>query len=204
MPGCDWTSERAVVPLSPPRPRPGPRRLPPWLVLALALIAPGAGAVPVTASLDAATAAYVYNLIKFTRWPEAITEGLAAWRVCIRTGPALARQLEELAGRTAQGRPLEIVRLAPGAPPGPCQVLVLQDLTAAELRALLRRARRLPLLTVTTDRETPTSGQVVRLYLEGRRIRFDIDLAAASRAGLGLSAKLLGLAQRVIRPEAGP
>ena len=64
-------------------------------------------------------------------------------------------------------------------------------------RRLLRAARDRPILTVGEDDRFLHEGGIIAFRVVDRRVRFDVDLAHARRAGLRLDVQLLRLARQV-------
>jgi hypothetical protein len=75
-----------------------------------------------------------------------------------------------------------------------CRILVLGDSPSPDLDAVLDAAHRAGVLTVGIW-DQPREGAVIRLYREGKRVRFDVDQTLARDAGLRISSKLLNLAR---------
>ncbi len=76
-----------------------------------------------------------------------------------------------------------------------CQILFLGKAAAAELPHGVAGQ---PVLTVT-DRSRGGSGGIIQFVMQGSRVRFAVDIAAANSAGIQISSKLLGLAVEVAR-----
>ena len=92
----------------------------------------------------------------------------------------------------------EVVRRLSGpAVPGECHVLYAGHASERRLQDALAAMRGQPVLTVT-ERGQAGPGGVIRFLLQGGRVRFAIDKAAAQANGLSISSKLLSLAS-VIR-----
>jgi len=53
------------------------------------------------------------------------------------------------------------------------------------------------MLTVGEGDDFPAAGGVIGLVIEDNKVRFDVNLEAAERAGLKISSKLLKLARNV-------
>jgi len=62
----------------------------------------------------------------------------------------------------------------------------------------LARARSLPILTVGEVDQFAENGGAIRFCTEENKIRFEVNLDAAGKAGLKISAKLLALAKTVL------
>jgi hypothetical protein len=94
------------------------------------------------------------------------------------------------------------VKPAPGpADPGACDVLVIEASETGSLPRLLDTLVRQPVLTVGDTEGYGQRGVMVNFYLDQSRVRFEINLAAARRAGLRISSQLLKLA-RIVEPAA--
>jgi hypothetical protein len=148
-----------------------------------------ASGAPPGAGEQAVKAAYVYNFIKFTDWPaEAFTDAISLV-ICTDAQGELSEALGSLQGRKAGGRSIEVRRLPEQGLDG-CQVALL-DTTDNAARCDTPH----PVLTITTFYQ---QGAVIYLFLDGNKLRFSIDLGAARRAAIKLSAKLLSVAAEVI------
>lgn len=176
-------------------------RLSARLLLCTALAAaalPGGSAGAERVDEDILKAGFVLNFAKFTDWPaEALENG--ELRICSIGIEPLSGQLTALRGRHAKGKELN-VRL--GAPPSEwhrCHVLFMD---AANHHFVLGTTRRLGLqavLTVGDGDGFVQAGGMIGLKLQAGRIRFDVNLEAARRAGLVLSSRMLTLADQVLQ-----
>lgn len=139
-------------------------------------------------------AALLYNFALFTEWP-ALPD--ATFNLCLYGTDPFGAATEALTRRTLQGRPIQIWRPRQLTEIGACHLLYISPQALPELELLLSITRSQPILTIADQIEPGTYAPVIRLKLEQRRIIFDIDLAAANRAGLRLSSKMLRLANHV-------
>jgi hypothetical protein len=170
------------------------RRRPACLGVAACLAAllawPGARAdiAPPVAPESELKAAFLVNFILFTDWPRDVDA--PEYRICIfgGTAPAFAR----LESRSVRGRPLRVMDNPAPAQWRHCQVMYATD--AAAGREAWQAAVGQPILTVSEGHDAPG---MLRLFVEGGRVRFAADLDAARAAGLTFSSKLLRLAREV-------
>ena len=135
-------------------------------------------------------AAYLFNFARFVEWPPTARSGPLTLCVAERNvfGETLA---ETIAGETLEGRPLATrVILEPTAG---CHVLFVPRGAAAA--PYLRAAQGTPVLTVGETAGFLETGGVANFILEGTNVRFEISQAAADRAGLRISSRLLRLAR---------
>ncbi len=142
-------------------------------------------------------AGFVLNFAKYVEWPVTAPVG-GELRIC-GVGPhPLSGKLAELQGRQVQGREVR-VRIS-GRPDDwrGCHILFLPAEEALRAEALLRTVGTSPVLTVGDGADFARDGGMIGLKLRFGRIRFDINLGAARRAGLNFSSQLLKLADEVI------
>ncbi|MCB1800819.1 MAG: YfiR family protein [Gammaproteobacteria bacterium] len=158
------------------------------LWLGLGLVAPALAAPP-GASEEAVKAAYVYNFTKFTEWPDSAFTADDALVICTDAEGELATAMHSLHGRKAVGRSVQVRKLPEQGLEG-CQVALLDSRDNAE-----RCDTGLPVLTITTFNQP---GAVMRLFIQGSKLRFAIDLGAARRGSIKLSSKLLSVAAEVV------
>lgn len=145
-------------------------------------------------SEDEVKVGFVLNFVKYTTWPPGSDEGQLV--ICADRPLALSGQLDLLNGRQVVGRTVQV--RAPVRPSDwrNCRVLVIEGdvLQAAEgMRAIATT----PVLTISDEPGFIAAGGMISLKLRAGRVRFDIDQAAARRAGLTLSSQLLKLADEV-------
>lgn len=143
-------------------------------------------------------AAFLYNFTKYIEWPPAAFAGASdPFRVCVLADETFTRSVSNfIADETVQGRKIQLI--APRVPDlARCHILFVGQEAGARARAVLAATSGRPVLTVG---ETPgflEQGGVVLFHVEDQRVRFDLHLQAASRAGLTVSSKLVRVARYV-------
>ena len=143
-------------------------------------------------------AAYLYKFASFVQWPDdAFASTSDPLQICIVGIDSIASlATEAAAGQTVGARSISVRPMTrPPAPDTPCHVLFVER-GAEGAAAALQEARGRPILTVTEAADTRVQG-VINFVLDGNRVRFEIDLEAASQNGLVISSKLLSLAVKV-------
>jgi len=80
-----------------------------------------------------------------------------------------------------------------------CQVLYLPDAEAGRAESSLRGLGSAPVLTISDQAGFVQAGGMIGLRMDDNRVRFDVNLLAAQRAGLTLSSQMLKLAGQVLR-----
>lgn len=163
-------------------------------VLAALVVAPAAALEEQDVSLPSLKAAFLANFAKFTTWPDDALPPGRVFTFCISGDNAVAAALEQsIKGRPAQ-EPVGVVVVTVDTSLRGCQVLYLGGLKPKDVRRTLEPLKGLPIFTVSDADGFADQGGVTQLRVERGRMRFAINPAAAQRARLLLSAKLLSLA----------
>ncbi len=140
-------------------------------------------------------AAFVYHLPRFTEWPPAAIAAGSPFSLCVLGDASTAEAFERtLKGRDYGGRPIVVSRLAPGAPALACHALYIAQGTT-RVESVLAEVRDRPVLTISDLDGFTKLGGITQLYFDQGRLRLFIDIAAANRAGLKISARLLQLSK---------
>jgi hypothetical protein len=143
-------------------------------------------------------AAFVSKFPEFTEWPESALNGRNSIDLCVtRPNPFGAALAELIEGERLRGRLLRTRTVDEPSDVGTCQLLFISAAPAAARRAMLARAAMLPLLTVGDYPGFLDEGGMVHLRLVDGRVRFDVNVDAAERAGVRLHSQLLRLALSV-------
>jgi hypothetical protein len=147
-------------------------------------------------------AAYLFNFTKFIEWPDAAFDGgrSFAFSICVAGrnpfGPALSATL---VGETAAGLPLAARVVNAGGAAG-CHVLFVP--AGVPAGPYLRGVGKAPVLTVGESPGFLAQGGAINFVIDGGRVRFEINQAAAERAQLRISSRLLQLG-RGNNPQGG-
>lgn len=146
---------------------------------------------------DRLKAAYLYNFAKLTYWPGPDTsdEGPASQLIiCSLASEELTQALKEVADKPVQGRTVQVVGLGLKSRADFCQMVFID---AHHARSWFRYAhqQRPGQLLVGESEDFIEQGGIVRFYLERDKLRFEISLENANRAGVQISSRLLKLAR---------
>jgi len=142
-------------------------------------------------------AAFLVKFPQFVEWPAAALEGRRTVDLCVLGPVPFGSVLDELtAGEKLDGRPFAVRRVDATAVRS-CQVLFLSEATGAR-ESVLRALATVPVLTVSDAPRFLDEGGIIQLHVVAGRVRFNISVSAATRAGLRLNAQLLQLADRVV------
>jgi hypothetical protein len=144
-------------------------------------------------------AAYLYNFAKFVEWPaDAFAGPNAPLRICVLGQDPFAGDLEQItAGKTVNGRTIQVDHVPEVSQARTCHIVFISSAKNDEIRRTLEGLRGASVLTVGDAKDFVALGGIINLVLEDSRIRFEVNLKAAERERLKISAKLLSLARLV-------
>ena len=170
--------------------------------LALPLLLAVAGTASAAEDLELKVkAAFLFNFAKFATWPAAkVGAPDAPLYLCVHGAGPIGRVLEDtVRGRTIDGHAIEVLQSARAEELRRCHVVYVATTEPARIAADLAALSNHGVLTVHEAAEAQSAG-VVRFFLtDGGRVRFEINVTAASREQLALSSKLLEVSQVVNR-----
>lgn len=144
-------------------------------------------------------AAYLYKFAGHVEWPPAAyADATAPFTIGVVGAGDIAEELARLkTGRSVNERPVEVRVLKAGEYARGVQLVFVGGGDGAQLRRLLEPFKAAPTLTVSDVPGAIEAGSVINFVLVDNRLRFEVSLANAERHGLKVSARLLGVAQRV-------
>ena len=146
-------------------------------------------------------AAYLYNFGKFVRWPEGAAAGSAnTFFICVIGKDPFGKSLDAtLEGASWKGKPVIAKRITSVDQAADCQVLFIPASEAEQWSQLQPTLQKLPILTVSDAPRFARRAGMIEFLLSENRVRFEVNLEAAEKAGLSLSSQLLKVAIRVRR-----
>jgi hypothetical protein len=147
-------------------------------------------------------AAFLYNFAKFVEWPAgAFEKPQTPYSICVLGPDPFGEDLDIAATENVQGRRMMVRRLSDVKAATGCHILFVAPSERRKLGAILEALGKFPTLTVGEDEEFTRAGGCLRFYLLGNTVRFEINMQAAERAHLKVSATLLGVARVVGKPS---
>lgn len=168
-----------------------------------ALLALAASIVPAAAadvgSERGIKAAFVSKFIGYVEFP--VRAGAPAPLVIGVVGADdIAAELARIVGgRGINGRPVSVRTIAPGERLDAVDVLFVGLGESDRAERLLRTAAAEGILTITEFDRALRQGSVINFRIVDERVRFEVSLAAAEKANLKLSSRLLSVAYFVDR-----
>ncbi len=144
-------------------------------------------------------AAFLYNFAKFVDWPpqafkspsEPIVIGV------LGKNPFGAALADEVAGKTLGGRAFQVREVVNGQQASLCQIVFVSASERRRLGSLFTLIGNSAVLTVGETDNFNAEGGIINFKIEGGNVRFQINMEAARKQQIRISAKLLSLAEIV-------
>jgi hypothetical protein len=164
-------------------------------MLCVAFATGGSAAAADGYSEDAVKAAFLYRFAGYVEWP-AETTADRSFTIAVLGADGVARELAHLLpGHSIKNRPAQVKTIRSVRELGDARILYVGPGHNSEL-SLTGIASR-PVLVVTDNDGGLDQGSEINFLLLERRLRFEVSLSAADRAGLKISSELLSVAVRV-------
>lgn len=146
-------------------------------------------------------AAFLYNFAKFVGWPkETFESNSASLRLCVLGDDPFGGALDAvLKGRKAQGRGFDLLFGAEVTDPSICHIAFVPAARDVNVAQILQDLQGDGVLTVGESEKFFEEGGIIRLYLDEKKVRFDVNIGRADVEGVKVSSQLLKLARRVTK-----
>jgi hypothetical protein len=147
-------------------------------------------------------AAFLYHFAQFIQWPSNAFENPTSPMVIAILGdnPFGGGLEKAVSGKSINNHPLTVREIrSPTEATNSCHLLFISSSEKKRLPEILTALRGTSVLTVGEMERFTESGGIINFTMEGGKIRFQINAAAAENAGLKISSKLLSLAFRPAR-----
>ena len=140
-------------------------------------------------------AIYLYNFSRFIQWPEGAASGDDTFGICVLGQDPFGQTLNAaLDDKAIQGKNVKIRRIVSLQESTGCRVLFISASEQKRLKQILVQLDGMSVLTVSDMPKFREQGGMMQFVWRGDRVRFEINLPRARRAGLILSAELLKVA----------
>jgi hypothetical protein len=149
-------------------------------------------------------AVYLYNFGKFIEWPATVPK-TESFNICILGRDPFGPILDAtLGGEAINNRKLAARRIAATREADGCRILFISSSETARVKEILTAVEKRGVLTVSDMAGFTSSGGMIQFVLKANKVRFEVNLTAAEKAGLVLNSQLLKVATGVRKePVAG-
>lgn len=209
---CDAITRAARRPNVPRKTRPYARSLRrfSWRAAAIVAVAAVLFGPHLSAQQNSPTeyqvkAAFLFNFAKFVDWPPSSFAGpKSPFVICILGADPFGQAIDEtLRGQAIGSHPVAVQRVQDPSQLRHCHMAFISASEKIRLQAILQSVRDANVLLVGDTPGFAARGGAIQFQMQDQRIRFSINPAAAERAGLRVSSKLLALATIVHDGETG-
>jgi uncharacterized protein DUF4154 len=145
-------------------------------------------------------AVYLYNFGKFVEWPAAAVARDESFAICVLGRDPFGASLDAtLAGEKIDNRQLVARRITNSRDAAACRILFISSSESSRVKDILATVDGVGVLTVSELPGFTSSGGMIQFVLKDNKVRFEVNLTAAEKAGLTLSSQLLKVATEVRR-----
>ena len=151
-------------------------------------------------------AAFLVNFMQFVTWPDsAFTNADAPFCVGVLGDDPFGATLDQtVQGETVNHHRIVIQRARRVEDCKDCHLIFVSRSEEKNLPVIMAKLDSGPVLTVSETRDFARRGGIINFYLEGNKVRFEINPSAAQRDKLKISAQLLSLGKIVAAQEGAP
>ncbi len=143
-------------------------------------------------------AAFLLNFTKFVEWPSQALSDTSTITICILGKDTFGDALKTIEDKVVKKNKLIIKKVSRVEDIGECNILFISKSERKNLSEILIKTKDLSMLTVADMKKFCQSGGMVNLVTVKKKVRMEINVNAAKRAGLKISSKLLSLS-KIIR-----
>jgi hypothetical protein len=150
-------------------------------------------------------AAYLYNFGRFIEWPNKVTAPTGGpFTICVLGLDPFGQSLNAiLAGQTINGTNTVAAQISKPQEAVNCRILFISSSEDRQLKQILAALEGASVLTVSDLPQFSQRGGMVQFVLDGKKVRFEVNLTPVEHAHLTLSSQLLKVAANLRRSGMG-
>lgn len=142
-------------------------------------------------------AVYLYNFSKFVQWPPR-EENKDSFVICVLGHDPFGAALDDvLVGEKIEQKTMVARRITDVQEAAKCQILFIATSEAARAKQILSSLGKNSILTVSDIANFSLIGGMIQFVIQDSKVRFEVNLSAADKAGLTFSSQLLKVASAV-------
>ena len=127
---------------------------------------------------------------------------MPALQICVLGQDPFGHEFEEMiADKSVNGHRIEVIHPSGVPQAKACQIIFVASSEKRQVREILRGLRGASVLTVGDTAGFAGMGGIINFVLDDGRVRFEINVKAAERAHLKISARLLTVAKLIVTDE---
>jgi hypothetical protein len=151
-------------------------------------------------------AAFLFNFVQFVEWPDrAYADTNAPFCIGVLGDDPFGAALDEIVqGESIGNHKLTIQRSQRASDLKNCQMIFISKSKRGQMPEILAALGSRPILTVSEVEGFAPGGGAIGFYLDGSKVRFEINPGAAEREGLKISSQLLTVGKIVATTREAP
>jgi hypothetical protein len=144
-------------------------------------------------------AGFTYNFAKLMEWPSGtFTQADSPIVIGVLGVDPFGGTLDDvLKGKTVNGHEFVVKHLKWGADLRGLNILFVSDSETPHLDEIFHTVKNLPILTIGETPGFAQRGGIINFVVEDNKVRFEINVDAATQANINISSRLLSLARIV-------
>jgi YfiR/HmsC-like len=143
-------------------------------------------------------AAFLYNFSRFVEYPHDFLSSRGSLNLCILGDDPFGPAANIIMDETAEDeRKISINRIKTSKELSGCHMLFVSSSEKNNVAKIMESLAGMHILTIGDTVGFAQKGVIINFFLERNKVRFEINIHAANRAGLRISSKLLNLARIV-------
>ncbi len=143
-------------------------------------------------------AAFIYKFINFVEWPAPLLQqDNYYFNLCILGKNPFGEAIYVFEGKEIRNRILRVRLISSPSEAKQCRILYISPSNRKVVKRIINKIASQPVLTIGDFKGFSEKGGMINLIKISNRIRFEINLSSARKAGLRISSKLLRLAVKV-------
>ena len=148
-------------------------------------------------------AVYLFNFGRFIEWPESAAKD-ESFTICVLGLDPFGSALDAtLAGEAIGSRKLVARRIMSTREVTNCRILFISSSEVSHIKEILSSLEKSNILTVSDMPGFTSNGGMIQFVLKENKVRFEVNLTAAEKAGLTFSSQLLKVATDVKKESPG-
>jgi len=142
-------------------------------------------------------AEFIERFTHFVEWPaSAFPSATASFVICVLGENPFGSYLDQMtSGRTIRDRKVQLAQPKSLGEIKKCHVLFVARSEKGKLAAILAQTSDQPVLTIGDTEGFAQRGVLINFYLDGDKVRFEVNGEAVKKSGLKVSAQLMNLAR---------
>ncbi|MBT4099153.1 MAG: YfiR family protein [Gemmatimonadetes bacterium] len=139
-------------------------------------------------------AVFLYNFARFAEWPKETVDS-SQLTICVLGDAPFGNAFDEVVGRTVRKQTIAVNMATSVAAIDSCHLLFVTDSEQPRWQQILAEAGKRSVLTVGEGEAFVQAGGAIGFVIRKKKVRFLINPAAAEKAGIRISSRLLRVAE---------